>query len=208
MGILCLFFVGQVEAWRIMMALKSGLLAESTWAIDTLNILLFDDNTISYFNLSHLPGLLEVLLEHFRRCLIQMFGEVFEEGERGMCDQYNESFDSINSDKDEDILHENGANVKVEGVFTDFTNVTRKGKIVKIEETDDLGPSDPKRWDVYSGYSCKFGHWQLGGGDTSIHILPLFGSKDENEKIKKLFLRKPMELKEEFLEVDNWFLFN
>jgi hypothetical protein len=31
-----------------------------------------------------------------------------EEGERGMCDQYNESFDSINSDKDEDILHENG----------------------------------------------------------------------------------------------------
>jgi hypothetical protein len=66
-------------------------------------------------------------------------------------------------------------------------------KIVKIEETDDLGPSDPKRWDVYSGYSCKFGHWQLGGGDTSIHILPLFGSKDENEKIKKLFLRKPME---------------
>jgi hypothetical protein len=43
----------------------------------------------------------------------------------------------------------------------------------------------------------------LGGGDTSIHILPLFGSKDENEKIKKLFLRKPMELKEEFLEVDN-----
>jgi hypothetical protein len=40
------------------------------------------------------------------------------------------------------VLHENGANVKVEGVFTDFTNVTRKGKIVKIEETDDLGPSD------------------------------------------------------------------
>lgn len=201
--IVLFFFVGQVEAWRIMMALKSGLLAESTWAIDTLNILLFDDSTISYFNLSHLPGLLEVLLEHFRRCLIQMFGEVFEEGERGMCDQYNESFDSINSDKDEDILHENGANVKVEGVFTDFTNVTRKGKIVKIEETDDLGPSDPKRWDVYSGYSCKFGHWQLGGGDTSIHILPLFGSKDENEKSKKLFLRKPMELKEEFLEVEN-----
>ncbi|XP_071134837.1 trithorax group protein osa-like isoform X6 [Mytilus edulis] len=190
--------VGQIEAWRIMMALKSGLLAESTWAIDTLNILLFDDSTISYFNLSHLPGLLEVLLEHFRRCLIEMFGEIFEESERGMCDQYNESFDSINFEKDVNVLNENGAKVKVEGVFTDYTNVTRKGKTVKFEETNELGPTDQKRWDVYSGYSCKFGHWQLGGGDTSIHIVPLFSNKNENEISKKMFLRKPMKLKEEF----------
>lgn len=34
-----------------MMSLKSGLLAESTWALDTINILLYDDNSISTFNL-------------------------------------------------------------------------------------------------------------------------------------------------------------
>lgn len=181
------------------MSLKSGLLAESTWAIDTLNILLFDDSTLGYFNLSHLPGLMEALLEHFRRCLIEMFGETFEEAERGMCDQYNESFDSINSDKDKNESIDNGAKVTVEGVFSDYTTVSRKGKSVKIEESDDLGPSDTKRWDVFSGYSCKFGHWQLGGGDTSIHIVPIFGNKNENEVCKRLFLRKPMELKEEFI---------
>lgn len=34
------------------MSLKSGLLAESTWALDTINILLYDDNSISTFDLS------------------------------------------------------------------------------------------------------------------------------------------------------------
>ncbi len=36
----------------MMMSLKSGLLAESTWALDTINILLYDDNTVSSFGLS------------------------------------------------------------------------------------------------------------------------------------------------------------
>lgn len=43
---------GTPEAWRVMMSLKSGLLAESTWALDTINILLYDDNSISTFNLN------------------------------------------------------------------------------------------------------------------------------------------------------------
>lgn len=40
-----------------MMSLKSGLLAESTWALDTINILLYDDNSIMTFSLSQVsPG--------------------------------------------------------------------------------------------------------------------------------------------------------
>lgn len=35
-----------------MMSLKSGLLAESTWALDTINILLYDDNSVSTFELN------------------------------------------------------------------------------------------------------------------------------------------------------------
>ncbi|KAJ9586897.1 hypothetical protein L9F63_019515, partial [Diploptera punctata] len=65
--------VAPVEAWRLMMSLRSGLLAESCWALDVLNILLFDDTTVAYFGLAHMPGLLDVLLEHFRRSLADMF---------------------------------------------------------------------------------------------------------------------------------------
>ena len=64
------------------MSLKSGLLAESTWALDTLNILLYDDSTVAYFGLGHLPGLLEVLLEHLRKCLIEIF-DLFDDSQLG-----------------------------------------------------------------------------------------------------------------------------
>lgn len=40
-----------------MMSLKSGLLAESTWALDTINILLYDDSTVATFNLSQVRQL-------------------------------------------------------------------------------------------------------------------------------------------------------
>ncbi|XP_061598814.1 AT-rich interactive domain-containing protein 1B isoform X3 [Cololabis saira] len=71
---------GTPEAWRVMMSLKSGLLAESTWALDTINILLYDDSTVASFNLSQLPGFLELIVEYLRRCLIEIFG-ILEEFE-------------------------------------------------------------------------------------------------------------------------------
>lgn len=57
------------------MSLKSGLLAESTWALDALNILLYDDNTIAYFHLKHFPGLVNILIEHYLKCLKLIFNE-------------------------------------------------------------------------------------------------------------------------------------
>ncbi|XP_066452177.1 AT-rich interactive domain-containing protein 1B isoform X12 [Eleutherodactylus coqui] len=71
------------EAWRVMMSLKSGLLAESTWALDTISILLYDDSTVATFSLSQLPGFLELLVEYFRKCLIDIFGilKEYEVGE-------------------------------------------------------------------------------------------------------------------------------
>ncbi|XP_061098338.1 AT-rich interactive domain-containing protein 1B [Conger conger] len=77
---------GTPEAWRVMMSLKSGLLAESTWALDTINILLFDDSTVGSFTLSQLPGFLELIVEYFRRCLIEIFG-ILEEYEVGTIGQ-------------------------------------------------------------------------------------------------------------------------
>lgn len=83
--------IGTPEAWRVMMSLKSGLLAESTWALDTINILLYDDGSISTFNLCQLPGFLELVVEYFRRCLIEIFGilkeyEVGDHGQRTLID--------------------------------------------------------------------------------------------------------------------------
>jgi AT-rich interactive domain-containing protein 1 len=73
-----LLFTGPIEAWRLMMALKSGMLAECTWALDTISVLLYDDATVAYFGLAKMPGLVDCLVEHFRRCLIRVFGEFAE----------------------------------------------------------------------------------------------------------------------------------
>uniref|UniRef100_A0A8C2JN04 AT rich interactive domain 1B (SWI1-like) n=1 Tax=Cyprinus carpio TaxID=7962 RepID=A0A8C2JN04_CYPCA len=98
--------IGTPEAWRVMMSLKSGLLAESTWALDTINILLYDDNTVSSFGLSQLPGFLELVVEYFRRCLIEIFGileeyEIGTEGQKtllGPCSEPTEKEQPSNQD--------------------------------------------------------------------------------------------------------------
>lgn len=61
-----------------MMSLKSGLLAESTWALDTLNILLHDDRTVGFFYLKHHHSLLKTLINHFKKTLLAIFKEEFE----------------------------------------------------------------------------------------------------------------------------------
>ncbi|KAL9896206.1 trithorax group protein osa isoform 2-T6 [Glossina fuscipes fuscipes] len=68
-----------VDPWRIFMAMRSGLLTECTWSLDVLNVLLFDDSTVQYFGLSHLPGLLTLLLEHFQKNLAAMFKDEGDE---------------------------------------------------------------------------------------------------------------------------------
>eukprot|EP00731_Ephydatia_muelleri_P032139 Em0023g646a len=65
---------GHVEPWRVMMSLKSGILSESTWALDTLNILLHDDRTVGFFCLKHHQSLLNTLVDHFKQCLTAIFG--------------------------------------------------------------------------------------------------------------------------------------
>ncbi|XP_018118573.1 AT-rich interactive domain-containing protein 1B isoform X3 [Xenopus laevis] len=95
------------EAWRVMMSLKSGLLAESTWALDTINILLYDDSTVTTFNLSQLPGFLELLVEYFRKCIIDIFG-ILKEYEVGEPVQIaiSPSTEDTHSAMEEDVLLE------------------------------------------------------------------------------------------------------
>ena len=61
------------------MSLKSGLLAESTWALDTLNILLRDDSTVGFFYLKHHHSLLNTLVDHFKETLLEIFDLEFDD---------------------------------------------------------------------------------------------------------------------------------
>ena len=66
-------FVGSVEPWRLMMSLRSGVLSETTWALDTLNIMLHDDRTVIYFSLKHHINLVNILTDHLKQCLLDVF---------------------------------------------------------------------------------------------------------------------------------------
>lgn len=59
------------------MALRSGLTIETIWAINALNILLYDDTTPP-FNLNTSPDLLNVILEHFISVLSFLFPKHFK----------------------------------------------------------------------------------------------------------------------------------
>lgn len=59
------------------MALRSGLETEATWALNALNVMLYDDYAPPTI-LNHTPGLLNVLVEHFRALLSLLYPKVFE----------------------------------------------------------------------------------------------------------------------------------
>jgi len=50
----------------LVMALKSGLLTESAWALNTLNKILKDDRTMTFCQLASLPSLLGILVEYWK----------------------------------------------------------------------------------------------------------------------------------------------
>ena len=75
-----------------MMSLKCGLPAESTWALDTLTILLHDDRTVGFFYLKHHHSLLNTLVNHFNTCLYQIFGSPFQ-----LLDKFDSSTASTDS---------------------------------------------------------------------------------------------------------------
>jgi len=147
------------------MALKSGLLSESTWAVDVLAVLLRDDVTVAWFGLQHLPGLTDVLLEHLRRCLIELFPGDFDDLEV-MCDSSTWSTSSRNQDtaqdwksacNDGDLLN-NCPSKSAELVY------------VEANSPDEELVLDDKRWDMYGDVDSSMLDWQIGRGDLTTHI--------------------------------------
>uniref|UniRef100_A0A674BWD5 AT-rich interaction domain 1A n=1 Tax=Salmo trutta TaxID=8032 RepID=A0A674BWD5_SALTR len=192
--------IGTPEAWRVMMSLKSGLLAESTWALDTINILLYDDNSISTFNLNSLPGLLELVVEYFRRCLIEIFGilreyEVGDPGQRTLLDP-----DALKRDWSCTEDEEPGVeDMKVEGEDEEEDDDDDEEEEEEPSSSSDppgLGPFDKlplkmvrKKDPFPAGRATQRGkvqefdsgllHWSAGGGDSTEHIQTHFERREE-----------------------------
>lgn len=59
------------------MSLKSGLLAESTWALDTINILLYDDSSISTFDLNTVRLNIELLMIVYSMLIVSNIFYIF-----------------------------------------------------------------------------------------------------------------------------------
>lgn len=139
---LCRVDLGPVDAWRIIMCLRSGLLAESCYALDVLNVLLFDDSSVAYFGLSQWPGLLDLLLEHFRKSLSDMFDGPYPREEKP--DERDVDLGGVVSPIDQEnktvILNNT----------TNYSHTSRKGHPVKtVDRSDDIFVTDnQKDWDT------------------------------------------------------------
>lgn len=145
--------IGPTDAWRVYMSLRSGLLHETTWALDVLNILLFDDTAIAYFGLVHMPGLLNLLLEHFQKSLIDMFDPRRKEDktkailgdkddEKILAADLGAVTESINPNERVELLRSAG----------NYTNCSRKNLPVKVMPGDDdiFVTDGTKSWDRIS----------------------------------------------------------
>lgn len=169
--------IGQTDMWRIFMCLQSGLLSESTWALDVLNILLFDDSSIQWFSLTYLPGLLHMLLDHFQKSITDMFDGNRFSGRPAKPQLKAEHKKRTNNDNEENVEDEDededgllkdckdsvdlGQVTKLPNPndrlivlhsTTNYTMCSRKGVPVRIKEADDdIFVLDSKRsWDVYN----------------------------------------------------------
>lgn len=139
---MCRGDLGPVDAWRIIMSLRSGLLAESCYALDVLNVLLFDDSSVAYFGLSQWPGLLELLLEHFRKSLCDMFEGSFAREDPSATDDVD--LGGINTPFDPELK-----TILLSKATNNYTMFSRKGFPVKLIETEELFIRDnQKDWDV------------------------------------------------------------
>uniref|UniRef100_A0A9R1SIE1 AT-rich interactive domain 1B n=2 Tax=Cyprinus carpio TaxID=7962 RepID=A0A9R1SIE1_CYPCA len=193
--------IGTPEAWRVMMSLKSGLLAESTWALDTINILLYDDNTVSSFGLSQMPGFLELIVEYFRRCLIEIFGilEEYEVGTEGQKTLLGPSSEPTETDSSEAALNmekrEDSAEDKADTGREPCPPVEPRPKQaskydklpVKVEEREAVADCVEDRSELL-GLAGEFTsgllHWKAGGGDSTAHIQTHFERRREEEEQK------------------------
>ena len=161
---------GHVEPWRLMMSLKSGLLADSTWALDTLTILLHDENTYGYFNLRHHHSLLNTLVDHFKVTLEAIFDIKFED-----IDKYLSTHCSIAGRKDSDCLEDEvSTDSMLEACRNDYDVLAAKERESSSREClskrGNAAKSRPKGMAIPVAETYETDRLKLGKSDVLSHI--------------------------------------
>lgn len=188
---ICRMDMGSIDGWKIMMSLRSGLLAETTYALDALNVLLFDDTTVPYFGLNQWPGMLDLLLEHFRKNLHDMFDSpILTEPDRNWYQSEKSELDPVDLGAANDIDPDEHEVILAK--TPNFTHVSRKELPVKfVDKNEDIFIRDThKDWDINGdaagtdiALKAQSDSWQVDSVDSSTatkYILPCFQAEFNN----------------------------
>ncbi|XP_060906887.1 AT-rich interactive domain-containing protein 1A isoform X1 [Labrus mixtus] len=188
--------IGTPEAWRVMMSLKSGLLAESTWALDTINILLYDDNSISTFDLNTLPGFLELVVEYFRRCLIEIFGilreyEVGDPGQRTLLDPDALKQDWESMEEEEPQLEGMEQEEEDENEEEEEGEMEKPAHVKEEEEEEELQGQDEKTEDEERKSKASSSEQRGSSQSSANHERPQQSSKYDKFPLKVVRKKDP-----------------
>lgn len=142
----------RADARRLAMALRSGLDTETTWALNALNVLLYDDMAVP-LNLNQTPALLNVIVEHFRAQLNLLFPHVFAvDGESKVRTVEEDSdFWGAATKGERTPVRPLVAQRSSKNEPTNFTRISRTGRTVHIEkknQPDSLRRMRPDGWTV------------------------------------------------------------
>lgn len=199
------------------MALKSGLAFETNWALNVLNVLLYDDNSVMYFGLSNLPSLLDTLVDLFRRTLSEILSDCCE-FDGGIDEEVayetvvstdetsveyvlkSTTVDEVSSSSDDNNCG-GGATKKSKArtFFTtdnnnlnlNFTMTTRKGKRVKfVAPPNNLNNNQDTstNYDIRPLQEYEDEFWQLGGSNSTEHMSTKFDETND-DVLKHKFIR-------------------
>lgn len=179
------------------MSLKSGLLCEATWALDVLMILTRDDQTHSSICLSNMPGMMEALVEHFKRSLISIFPkskEQFEDLEISseVQSHYHNQLKEPKVDDVEDPLGGSYFHIKPSEISEIVELAIQKGKKQmgiqysnKSQCKEVLEGYRTKEWDCYKHLESSSFDWLMGRSDTSMHIVAAVADITETRSDKE-----------------------
>lgn len=178
--------IGEVDYLKILMSLKSGLLAETTWAFDVLNIHSHNGS----FRLCRSPSTLDNLIDYFKCYLNALFGDI-------LVDTQNDfQYELVKElDNDENLAFEHvepstvldSDRVKLLDCVDNYTFKSRHGKPVKIlHEVNSGNLAQLSSYDSKSVLNrsdleetCDHLYFEEGNGLTTSHIIKAMDSEDE-----------------------------
>ncbi|CAF3723469.1 unnamed protein product [Rotaria sordida] len=188
--------ISPIDSMKLLMSLRGGLLAGTTWALDTINIMLSDDQTHTYLDLKQMPGLLQAIIDIYIKCLTELFDEFKIDNKEILNDnsrnkyQYKQEHDSVIYRIESNYLNKyqrkytKQQNIIYEHVYDDCGNLKNNPEnILELQNTDELSyiktHFDPLHKDDNYYENLYYGHHY---DDT------LSSDEHDQEPIKKSYI--------------------